>query len=570
VTADVLFAPNGRTVVAGRIKSGREVLRLCRASDGHVLNTESQKIPAGRLVGFVHGGRELLVTSGPSRSLLLDAHTLRRVGPPLHEGGAATVSRNGHLAAFGGSDGRTTLVDLRTRRQEGTMQGGAAIESLAFSPDGKLLASTAADGSVAVWDVPTASLRETFAGHTAAAIDPVFSPDGETLYAGSADGTVLAWDVGGVRSLGTPFRFVPARAPGQGKQPLIPAATAVAVSPHGSFFATSPAPGRVTIRRSRDQVVVGRLRGRVGSVSSLAFSHDGRFLAAVGTAPGIVVWNVRQRRVVRVLPPPLQMSPASLMSASAVAFAPNDRLVASAANDGLQAFAVRTGRFVGPATSIDGTATSAVAISDLAFSADSRLLVGAGPYNGELVVWDPRRHLPTISEGWRGSIAAPFDSLAFAPRGTTVAAGQDSGTVDFFDAATGHQLPQQLVGQNGAVLSLSFDPTGQRLMTTSADGRIRLWNLATEKVIGVPLPGSDRGGKGAFFPDGKRLIAVFPSGTGIIWNVDQASWNARACEVAGHNLSRAEWRSFLPGVPYREVCPRRLGVGQHREPRGSG
>jgi WD40 repeat protein len=264
------------------------------------------------------------------------------------------------------------------------------------------------------------------------------------------------------------------------------------------------------------------------------------------------------------------MSPASLMSASAVAFAPNDRLVASAANDGLQAFAVRTGRFVGPATSIDGTATSAVAISDLAFSADSRLLVGAGPYNGELVVWDPRRHLPTISEGWRGSIAAPFDSLAFAPRGTTVAAGQDSGTVDFFDAATGHQLPQQLVGQNGAVLSLSFDPTGQRLMTTSADGRIRLWNLATEKVIGVPLPGSDRGGKGAFFPDGKRLIAVFPSGTGIIWNVDQASWNARACEVAGHNLSRAEWRSFLPGVPYREVCPRRLGVGRHRVPRGSG
>jgi len=105
------------------------------------------------------------------------------------------------------------------------------------------------------------------------------------------------------------------------------------------------------------------------------------------------------------------------------------------------------------------------------------------------------------------------------------------------------------------VLSLSFVPTGQRMITSSDDGMFCNYNVTTEKVIGVPLPGSDRGGKGAFFPDGKRLIAVFPSGTGIIWNVDPASWTARACEVAGHNLSRAEWRSFLPGVPYREVCP---------------
>jgi WD40 repeat protein/DNA-binding SARP family transcriptional activator/energy-coupling factor transporter ATP-binding protein EcfA2 len=535
-TADVLFAPDGRTLVAGRINSGKEVVFLLRVSDEQPL-ARSQRIPAGRVIGFVNGGRELLVTSGASRSLLLDAHTLRSVRT-LHEGGAAAVSRDGDLAAFGGANGTIVLVDLRTGERT-TMQGraSAAIESLAFSPDGKMLASTAANGSVAVWDVPTATLREAFAGHTTSAFDPVFSPNGETLYAGSADGTVLAWDVGGRRSLGTTFRFAAAS---------VAAATAVAVSPDSSRFATSPAPDRITIWRSRDEMVVGKLRGAVGSVKSLAFSHDGRFLAAVGTSPSIVIWNIHRRRIVRVLRQPGPPAVAWEARSSAVAFAPNDRLVASAANDGLQVFSWPSRRFLGPETSV-GRAP------DLAFSADSRLLASAGPTDGELVVWHLQRSADEDVYTY-DTIGTPFDSLEFAPQGTTIAAGDGLGNVNFFNAATGRRLPQQLAGQNGAVLSLSFDPTGHRLMTTSSDGKIRLWNLATEKLIGTPLPGSTSRGQGTFFPNGKRLIAVFPSGTGIIWNVDPASWNARACKVAGHNLSRTEWRSLHTNVPYHKVC----------------
>jgi hypothetical protein len=68
------------------------------------------------------------------------------------------------------------------------------------------------------------------------------------------------------------------------------------------------------------------------------------------------------------------------------------------------------------------------------------------------------------------------------------------------------------------------------------------------------LPGSF-GGRGTFFPDGHRLIAVTGSGTGIIWNVDPASWSRWACRVARRNLSPAEWHKFLPSVAYRKVCP---------------
>lgn len=559
-TVDVLFAPNGRTFVDGEVTSRTdsapaEFVVLRRATDAKFL-AYSQKIPGGRIIGFVDDGRKLLVTSGPSRSLLLDAHTLRRVGA-LSEGGTAAVSRNGDLAAFGSATGSIVLVHPRAPVWRETLPGraSAAIESLAFSADGKTLASTAADGSVAVWDVPTKTLRETFAGHTAAAFDPVFSPSGATLYAGSADGSVIAWDVRGGRGLGRPFRFNPVPAAGlraESRLPVSDAAQAVAVSPEGSLFATSPAPGRITIWRSRDERVVGELRGPSGSVKSIAFSHHGRLVAAVGNSPNIVVWNLRTRKVVHVLHQAGEFFPKSIAWANAVAFSPDDRLVASAGGDGLRVFALGSGRFVGSA-GLGGTA------SDLAFSANGRLLAVAGgngyqqiadTAGGQIAVWDVRRRVQvrTIPD------PGPFYSLRFAPHGTTIAAGDYLGNVDFWDAATGQPLGEKLGGQNGPVLSLSFDPTGDRLMTTSTDGKIRLWDLATEKLIGAPLPGSDRGGWGTFFPNGKRLLAVFPSGTGVIWNVDPASWSTRACAVARRNLSRTEWRTFLPNLPYSKVC----------------
>jgi len=83
----------------------------------------------------------------------------------------------------------------------------------------------------------------------------------------------------------------------------------------------------------------------------------------------------------------------------------------------------------------------------------------------------------------------------------------------------------------------------------------RLWDLASGKLIGAPLPGADTGGWGLAFPDGKHVIAVFNSGTGVIWNVDPAALKEQACRVAHRNLTPAEWRDLLPQRSYRHTCP---------------
>ena len=546
-TVDVLFSPDGRTLVTGEIVTGKsqtppaEVI-VNRSPVNAKERAKSAPLPHGRLIGYLVGGRELLVTTGETSSVLLNAHTLRRVGGPIDLGGAAAVSRDGKLAAFGHTSGSIVIYDLRTGKRA-TLRGhaSAAITSLAFSPDGTTIASTAADGSVAAWDVATKSLKATFAGHTAAAEGPIFSPDGSTLYAGSDDGNLIAWDVHGTRRLGRPFRFAPTARPGEGsQQPLSNAATANAVSPDSSLFATSPGRDRITVWRARNEAIVGQLTGPTGTIRTIAFSPHGHLLAAAGDGPKIAIWNVARPKSARLLQRPGGASEAT----SAIALSPNDRLLATAEGDGnIWIYQLRTGRYTN-ATQAQGT------LQDLDFSSDGRFLAAAG-LAGQITVWDLRQN-GLAQEINHGPL---IFTLRFSPSGDTIATGDFSGDVDFWDANTGHQLPQQIASTGGSVSSLSFDPSGKRLMTTNGDGNIRLWDLPSDEPIGTPLPGASTGGSGTFFPNGKEVVAVFKNGTGVLWNVDPTGWNTQACKIANRNLTRAEWHAYLRNRHYSKTCP---------------
>jgi WD40 repeat protein/DNA-binding SARP family transcriptional activator len=544
VTADVAYSPNGRTLVTGEAVSGRfsppaEVLVRRRPTDGSAVR-RSRPIPGGRLIGFARHGRQLLVTSGERKSLLLDARTFAVLGE-LPFSGAAALAPGGDEAAFGQDDGSVVLVDLRSgMRRPMSRRASGAVIGLAFSHGGRVLATTSSDGSVAIWDVPTANLREIFHGHVADAVGPAFSPDGATLYTGSSDGSAIVWDVQGNRRLAQPFRFAPKPLPGEGLQPAVKdASTALAVSPDGRFFATSPDPDTVTLWRAATQTIVGRLRERGIGPIALAWSHDGRLLAASGSKPTAVVWDVRTQRVVRVIG-------ATRGAADGVAFSPNGRLLATAGVNGLlDVYDLRSGRRVA-SEALKGT------LQDLDFSPDGKLLAAAGLV-GDISIWDVGRRvlLRTIHHG------DGMFTLRFSPDGTQLATGDVSGNVDFWDPSTGRASGSALGGQNGAVISVSFSPDGMKLSTTSTDGNVRLWDLRSRKLIGSPLSGSQTGGWGMFFADGRRVVTVFSSGAGVIWTVDPSGWKRQACRVAHRDLTRAEWHDFLPQTPYRRTCARR-------------
>ena len=530
--ADVAVSPDGNRIATGEPANGffdgpaPEVV-VVRDRSGSELAT-STGIAGGRIAGYTHDGRGLVITTGPGRSILLDGRKLERLRT-FPVGGVAAVSPTADEAAFGHGDGSVTLLDLRsgaTRRFAG--RAGGAVDAVAFARDGSTLATATDNGTVATWTVRTGELRDTFTGHSGAAIAAVFSPDGRTLYTASSDGAVIAWDATGARRLGRPFRYA-----------SDDASSASAVDPDGSLIAVTRTDDQVSLLdgRSLERSRL-TLAAPIGGVHAIAFSQNGALVAATGDR-GAAVWNVRtgaRTRTVTVGP----------HGSTDVAFSPDGtRLAVGEADNAIKLVGLRTG-----ATGLLSTHGTP---GDVDFSPDGRLLASAS-LDGTVTIWDvaSRRALRKL----KGGAVAAF-SVAFSPDGKLVAVGDNSGNVVLWDPTRGTRVGSPLVAHNGGVVQVRFSPDGRALATAEFDGNLRLWNVTTRKLIGAPLPSGPGGGSVAFFPDGRQLLGTLGGGTGTVWTIDPRAWESRACSVAGRQLSRAEWADFLGGRGYRDVCPTR-------------
>ena len=532
LTADVAFSPDGRKLATGEVVSGnenptRETIVVRDPRTGFALR-KSAPIEAGRLVGFAHTGRSILVTRGRAPSLLLDARTLRPARK-LPAASAAAVAPNGRDAAFGHPDGSVTIVDLRTGAAK-TLRGRASSGTTAvtFAADGTTLATGEADGSAAIWS-RSEGLRETLVGHSAGVQGVVFSPDGRTLYSAAKDGTAIAWDVTGSRRLGRVVRFAPPSARSGSASP----SDYSAISPDGSLIAVSPARDRVELLSSRTLRPVAALDGRIGSdLYSVRFSPDGKLLAVRGSEH-TVVWDLDTGRVSRSL----------AGGPGAIVFSPDSNtLAAGSGGQGVTLYDLRTGDEKAQLPTPHG-------IDDVDFNRDGTLLAAAS-LDGTATVWSlPHGRVVAYLPGQTADYA-----VRFAPDGRHVAVGDSTGAVVIWNVHTGRREGAPLLGHNGGVLGVGFDPSGKLLITASGDGKLRLWDVSQHKLIGEPLPGTSGGGSVEFFPDGRHVFGMWQSGTGIIWDIDPSDWAARACSVANRTLTRAEWKRFVPDAPYRAIC----------------
>ncbi len=145
-------------------------------------------------------------------------------------------------------------------------------------------------------------------------------------------------------------------------------------------------------------------------------------------------------------------------------------------------------------------------------------------------------------------------SLAFSADGRILASGGADWTIYLRDIQEGRPIGLPLTGQAGSVTALAFSPDGSLLASGSSRSLVALWNVASAQLIGDPIAGmSSIVTALAFSPDSKTLVSGSDEAEVAWWRLD--AWLDLACKYSQRNLSQQEWEQFFKGEPYRQTCP---------------
>ncbi len=330
----------------------------------------------------------------------LQAQKLREFAGP--QGNAVAFSPDGKTVASMGADGAVHLFDVTAGKELRKLISDASVAgwSLAFTPDGKRLAVAGMSNDVRLFDVATGRETDQLQGHTAVVWSVAFSPDGRFIVSGSEDATVGLWDA----ASGKLIRFLTGAPSGVWPVAFAPdSKTVVALDSSGNLHHWDAATGKVL----RSFQALG------GSAWPVAFSSDNRTVASAAWGMGpVVLWDLTSGRKIGEF----GTNPGS---GWALAFAPDGRTLAIAGKDGsVQLWEVASGK---ERQRIDAHQGGAQAV---AFAPDGRSLLTAGP--DALRLWDVsgrlddkgRLRAAALSEG---EAAALWEDLA---RGDARKAGQ--------------------------------------------------------------------------------------------------------------------------------------------------
>jgi WD40 repeat protein len=418
---------------------------------------------------------------------------------------SVAFSPDGKVLAAGTAEGQIRLWRVTDGQPLLTCEGHlGAVWSVAFSPDGRLLASGSTDGTVRLWEVNTGQSLKTLAGHTHQVWSVAFSPDGHLLASGSTDGTVRLWDL---RNTGQSLKTL------VGHTHLV---RSLAFSPDGRLLASGSFDQTVRLWEVPTGQSLQTLAGHTHWVSSVAFSPDSRLLASGSFDQTVRLWDLRSTGQ------SFQTLAGHAHQVSSVAFSPDGHLLASGSMDQtVRLWNVDTGQ------SLKTLSGHTHWVSSVTFSPDGRLLA-SGSNDQTVRLWE----VPT-GQGFK-TLSGHTNwvwSVAFSPDGRLLANGSTDGTVHLWEVHSGQSLTT-LVGHANWVSSVAFSPDGRLLASGSQDETVRLWDVDTGQSLKTLSGHTNSVWSVALSPDGRLLASGSEDQTVRLWDLRNTGQSLKT--LSGH------------------------------------
>ena len=275
---------------------------------------------------------------------------------------AVAFSPDGKTLASSSRDKTIKLWNIARGEEIGTLNGHVnEVNAIAFSPDGETLASGSYDGTIKFWDFSNQQELRSLKGHSMQVNAIAFSPDGGTLASISYDGTIKLWNL----SIETDERTL------KGHSTLV---NSVAFSPNGETLASGSGDNTIKLwdlSTGRDE---GTLKGHSGWVYTVAFSPDGKTLASGSWDNTIKLWNLKEENLFRTLS-------GHSNEVYSVAFSPDGKTLASASRDNtIKLWEISTGKDLG---TLKGHSNEVVSV---AFSPNRKTLA-SGSKDNTIKIW---------------------------------------------------------------------------------------------------------------------------------------------------------------------------------------
>jgi WD40 repeat protein len=516
---DVALASDG-SVVAAVVSGAPGSVRLWRVSDGAVLG----QVQADLVVAISQDNQYVAGATGRGRFTIwrmADLAPVREVTltAPYESTFATSLafSPDGQLLAVGAGSPAAVIGVLRI--EDGTqlhlLRGHTSfVNQVQFSPDGQSLSSSSSDGSVRLWSLADGSVSRTFQmpQRSTARLSPdwstaLMSVKGDMSLLRASDGTVAA------KLPTTSWRYL----------------NVAAFSPDGATVATMSAPDDEVVRlwRVADGAPIGELPGFAPEIVAAGIAPDGQTIATATTRT-VRIQRLSDGAIVNVLD-----------GVSAIGFSPDGRVMATWDHQPDQ----------------EPVSVSRIALRRLPDGAPISTVEGHLP-----VAFSPDGSIVVTSSGaWRVEDGVPVHgtgcsfAAAISPDGATLACALTDGGLRLHRLADGAELTTleghrgpELRGRLRSAESLAFSADGRFLLSGAQDGHSQLWRLDDGTKLGDMAPGHDRVKPVAFVPDGRTAVVGTQEGHLVVWPLGDGATPAPKPLLRKSHSTALTWMGVTP------------------------